>query len=41
MYHVLDVMHALHESSAEERHVCIESSCERPEPFDVATVLGG
>jgi len=29
-YHVLDLMHAIHESSAAGRHVEISSTCERP-----------
>jgi len=33
-YHVLDVMHATLESSAEGRHIEIASTVERPAPFD-------
>jgi predicted dehydrogenase len=29
-YHVLDIMHAIHESSAQDQHVAIQSTCERP-----------
>ncbi len=29
-YHVLDVMHAFHDSSDQKRHLEIESTCERP-----------
>jgi predicted dehydrogenase len=29
-YHVLDVMHAFHDSSEQKRHIQIESTCERP-----------
>jgi predicted dehydrogenase len=29
-YHVIDVMHALHESSQEGRHIEVPSACERP-----------
>ncbi len=29
-YHVLDVMHAILEASQSERHIAIESTCERP-----------
>jgi predicted dehydrogenase len=29
-YHVLDIMHAIHDASAEGRHVLLESACERP-----------
>jgi predicted dehydrogenase len=39
-YHVLDVMHALHEASDRGRHVVLESSCERPEPLPVGLALG-
>jgi predicted dehydrogenase len=30
-YHVLDIMHAIHDASHEGRHVTLESTCERPE----------
>lgn len=33
-YHVLDVMHAIHDSEAEGRRVAIESTCERPEAME-------
>lgn len=39
MYHVLDLMHAIHEASDEGRHVFVESSCSRPEPFDLDEML--
>ncbi|MBN1640836.1 MAG: Gfo/Idh/MocA family oxidoreductase [Anaerolineae bacterium] len=32
-YHVLDIMHAIHDSSREGRHVTLESQCQRPEPM--------
>jgi len=32
-YHVLDAMHAFHEASASDRHVRLESTCERPSPL--------
>ena len=32
-YHVLDIMHALHESSETGRHVTVTSTCARPEPL--------
>ena len=32
-YHVLDLMHAVHEASDTDRHVAIASRCERPEPL--------
>jgi predicted dehydrogenase len=33
-YHVLDIMHAFHDASAQGRHIELESTCERPEPLD-------
>jgi len=37
-YHVLDIMHAFHDASAEGRHIELESTCERPAalPADLA-----
>jgi len=32
-YHVLDLMHAIHEASDEGRHIEIASTCERPAPL--------
>jgi len=32
-YHVLDLMHAFHDASAQDGHVAIESTCERPAPM--------
>ena len=32
-YHVLDIMHAVHDASREGRHVELASRCERPEPL--------
>ena len=32
-YHVLEVMHAAHDASREERHVKLASTCERPSPL--------
>jgi predicted dehydrogenase len=32
-YHVLDIMHAIHEASDNGCHVQVESTCERPEPI--------
>lgn len=32
-YHVLDIMHAIHDSSNEGRHVELTSSCARPAPL--------
>lgn len=39
-YHVLDTMHALLESSQEDRHVRIESTCLRPEALPVDATFG-
>ncbi len=36
MFHVLDIMQAVHEASDQGRHVKLSSTCERPEPFDPA-----
>jgi predicted dehydrogenase len=30
-YHVLDIMHAIHDASTESRHVLLESTCVRPD----------
>jgi len=40
MYHVLDIMHGIHEASQEERHLHLTSGVPRPEPFDLADLLG-
>ncbi|MBN1673731.1 MAG: Gfo/Idh/MocA family oxidoreductase [Kiritimatiellae bacterium] len=32
-YHVIDIIHALHEASAEGRHVELESTCPQPAPL--------
>ena len=32
-YHVLDIMHAIHDASREGRHIELASSCERPAPL--------
>jgi predicted dehydrogenase len=32
-YHVLDIMHAIHDSSREGKHVTLQSQCQRPEPM--------
>jgi predicted dehydrogenase len=32
-YHVLDIMHAFHDASREDRHITVQSSCERPAPL--------
>ncbi|WP_163536070.1 Gfo/Idh/MocA family oxidoreductase [Gracilibacillus sp. YIM 98692] len=37
-YHVLEVMHAIHQSSHDEKHIHLSSSCERPSalPIDIS-----
>jgi predicted dehydrogenase len=32
-YHVLDIMHAIHEASEQGRHILLESTCQRPAPM--------
>ena len=32
-YHILDIMHAVHDASAEGRHIELKSTCERPAPL--------
>ncbi len=32
-YHVLDIMHAIHDASREERHIKLESTCDLPAPL--------
>ncbi len=32
-YHILDIMHAVHDASREGRHVELESTCDRPAPL--------
>jgi predicted dehydrogenase len=39
MYHVLDIMHATHDASDEERHLTLKSGCPRPDPFDLDDLL--
>lgn len=39
-YHVLDIMHALQEASAEGRHITLTSSVERPAPLPVDLPVG-
>jgi predicted dehydrogenase len=40
IYHVLDIMHAIHGASNDERHLHLDSGCARPEPFDLGDLLG-
>ena len=39
-FHVLEVMCALEKSSAEEKHIYLESSCERPAPLPLGLLHG-
>ncbi|MFT5197266.1 MAG: putative dehydrogenase [Candidatus Promineifilaceae bacterium] len=39
-YHVLDLMHAFHDSAENGKHVAIESDCDRPEPMAADNVYG-
>ena len=39
-YHVLDLMHAFHDASRQDRHVYLESSCERPAALPVGLEPG-
>ena len=39
-YHVLDIMHALHDASASGTHVELASTCERPEPLPAGLAEG-
>ena len=32
-YHILDIMHAIHDSSKKGKYIDLTSTCERPEPF--------
>ena len=39
-YHVLDIMHAVHESSNDDRHVTLLTTCDRPAPVPPGLPLG-
>lgn len=39
-FHVLDAMHAFHNSAGEGRHWALESSCERPAPMPTNLIKG-
>jgi predicted dehydrogenase len=39
LYHVLDIMHAVHESSDRGKQIEIQSTCARPAPFDLDEML--
>jgi hypothetical protein len=32
-FHVLDIMHAFHDASAQGRHIMLESTCKQPAPL--------
>ncbi len=40
VYHVLDLMHAFHDSSAQGRHLDLESTCQRPAPLPLGLLPG-
>jgi predicted dehydrogenase len=39
-YHVLDLMHAFHDASAQGKHVELESTCQRPAPLPLGLAAG-
>ena len=39
-YHILDVMHAIHDASETGRHVELESTCSRPAPLSMSLLKG-
>lgn len=39
-YHVLDIMHAIHEASSKGQHITLESTCERPAPLSRSLLQG-
>jgi predicted dehydrogenase len=39
-YHVLDIMHTIHDSSLEGRHLAVESRCARPAPLVIGLPVG-
>ena len=39
-YHVLDLMHGFHDASRQDRHIYVESSCERPAALPVGLEAG-
>lgn len=39
-YHVLDIMHAVHDASDQGKHVMLESTCERPAPLPMGLLHG-
>lgn len=39
-YHVLDIMHAFHDSSEQECHITLESTCAQPAPLPMGLNTG-
>ncbi len=39
-YHVLDIMHAIHESSLEGKHIELTSTCQQPAPLPLGLAAG-
>ncbi len=39
-YHVLDIMHAVHDASDAGKHVELTSTCERPAPLPLGLLHG-
>jgi predicted dehydrogenase len=39
LYHVLEIMHAIHEASDQCKQIELHSTCTRPEPFDLNEML--
>jgi hypothetical protein len=39
-YHVLDLMHAVHDSSSSGQHVMVKSTVKRPEPLPIGLMAG-
>ena len=39
-FHVLEIMEAVHVASAEDRHVRLSSTCERPAAFPLGLMPG-
>jgi len=39
-YHVLDIMHGIHDASREGRHITLESTCGKPEPMAMGLLRG-
>ena len=38
-YHVLDIMHAIQDSSESGRHIELESGCDKPAPFPLGLTM--